>query len=126
MSLCIELGCTACCSAMTHRKIPVSQINHLLGDEGYTYVDRPDKFDVASQVSIRPVVGSNGHTDPLKKFRDGNSSGEKRVNYTQPNDCRHLLTDTVGCGDYDNRAESCRTLIPGSQECVAIRKEKGL
>jgi hypothetical protein len=129
-NLCIDLNCTDCCSGVVHRRIAVREASHLLGDRGYVYLDRADKFEAAIETSRQPILGANDQKDRVKSFRAEGSGGDKRVNLYDPSECRHLANETIegrlgGCGDYDNRAESCRRLAPGSEDCQTIRKERG-
>lgn len=128
MNLCLELGCNACCTGMVHRKIAASEAAFLLDGQNYTYLDRADKFEAATQVTSRPLVGHNSYNDPVASFRDGRGSSDKKVNVVLPGRCVHLEPAPTGghCGDYEKRPTSCRAMTPGSRECLSIRKEKGM
>lgn len=112
MNLCEEMKCSACCFGMVHRGILIPEATFILRGSRYTFVSRKIDFDgLASRTKI-PVVFSNSRVDPIKSSK----RSESRVSLVIPGKCFHL--DRNGrCENYDNRATSCKSLIPGSREC---------
>lgn len=119
---CQKHGCSECCIAMVHRRIPVEDASHLAGDKPRVNFSSRDQFEQSTHGEIMSTFGNSQH-DLINKYRKEGSVKNMKMDLFQPRKCRLLGQDGL-CVDYENRAISCRNLVPGGKECLKIRQER--
>ncbi len=120
---CQEHECSECCIGMIHRRIKVSEASHLAGEEPRVYFSKRNQFEQSTNGVIMSTFG-NEKNDLIRIFRQNGSGANKKIDLYHPEECRHLNGQGL-CGDHPNRASSCKQLIPGGNECLKIRRERG-
>jgi Fe-S-cluster containining protein len=87
-------------------------------------------LDYADYVDVRPTDTLLRKARLARRFVVTNAAGESHMRLDRDQQHCAALRGTLGrsveCSIYEDRPEVCRLMEPGSDRCLAARREKGV